>query len=55
MNSDLKAFLQPLVRVVAATLFAVCSVAFVSVPYVLGHQPGEPAEIAKADGPRHMT
>lgn len=55
MNTDLKNFLRPLVQVIAATLFAVCSVAFVSVPYSLGHVPGEPTSLAQADGPRHMT
>lgn len=55
MNTDLQNFLQPLVQVIAATLFAVCTVAFVSVPYSLGHVPGEPTVLAQADGPRHMT
>lgn len=55
MNTDLKNFLQPLFQVIAATLFAVCTVAFVSVPYSLGRVPGEPTVLAQADGPRHMT
>ena len=55
MNTDLQNFLRPLVQVIAATLFAVCTVAFVSVPYSLGHVPGEPTSLAQADGPRHMT
>ncbi|WP_168708530.1 hypothetical protein [Hydrogenophaga sp. PAMC20947] len=55
MNTDLKNFLQPIVRVVAATLFAVCTVAFVSVPYVLGQHPGDTLVDAQQSGPRHMT
>ena len=35
MNADLKNFLQPIARVVAATLFIVFTVAFFTVPYVL--------------------
>lgn len=55
MNNDLKDFLRPVVQVIAATLFAVCTVAFVTVPYSLGHVPGEAASQAQADGDRHMT
>lgn len=55
MNTDLKHFLRPLVQVIAATLFAVCTVAFVTLPYSLGHIPGDPAVLAQADGPRHLT
>lgn len=55
MNTDLKDFLRPLVQVIATTLFAVCSVAFVTLPYSLGHIPGDPAVLAQADGPRHLT
>lgn len=55
MNTDLKNFLRPLAQVIGATLFAVCTVAFVSMPYALGHFPGEPSVLALADGPRHMT
>jgi hypothetical protein len=55
MNTDLQNFLRPLAQVIGATLFAVCTVAFVSMPYALGHFPGEPAVFAQADGARHMT
>lgn len=55
MNTDLQSFLRPLAQVIGATLFAVCTVAFVSMPYVLGHFPGDPAVLAQTDGTRHMT
>ncbi|MGI9218448.1 MAG: hypothetical protein ACR2JA_15790 [Hydrogenophaga sp.] len=55
MNTDLQNFLRPLAQVIGATLFAVCTVAFVSMPYALGHFPGEPALLAQASGARHMT
>ncbi len=55
MNTDLQNFLRPLAQVIGATLFAVCTVAFVSMPYALGHFPGEPSVLAQADGARHMT
>ena len=55
MNTDLQNFLRPLAQVIGATLFAVCTVAFVSMPYALGHFPGEPTVLAQADGARHMT
>lgn len=55
MNTDLKNFLQPLVQVIAATLFVVCTVAFLSVPYTLGQHPGDPQVVSQQAGPRHMT
>ncbi len=55
MNTDLKNFLRALAQVIGATLFAVCTVAFMSMPYALGRLPGEPSVLAQADGPRHMT
>lgn len=55
MNTDLQDFLRLLVQVIAATLFAVCTVAFLSMPHALGRYPGQPPVIAQADGPRHMT
>lgn len=55
MNTDLKDFLRPLVLVIATALYAVCTVAFVTLPYSLGHIPGEPGVLAQADGPRHLT
>lgn len=55
MNTDLQNFLRPLAQVIGATLFAVCTVAFVSMPYPLGRVPGEPTVLAQAHGARHMT
>lgn len=55
MNTDLKNFIQPIARVVAATLFVVCTVAFVTVPYVLGQHPGDAVVDVHQSGPRHMT
>jgi hypothetical protein len=55
MNTDLKNFLRPLAQGIGATLFAVCTVAFVSMPYALGRVPGEPAVLVQADDARHMT
>jgi hypothetical protein len=55
MNTDLQNFLRPLAQVITATLLAVCTVAFVSVPYSIGRIPGEPAVHAQADAARHMT
>lgn len=54
MNADLVHFLRPLLRVIAATLFAVFTVAFLSLPYTLGAHPGDPHAVAQGD-PRHMT
>lgn len=54
MNADLKQFVQPLVLVIVATLFAVLTVAFLTMPYTLGTHPGDhPTEQLAA--PRHMT
>lgn len=38
-----------------STLFAVSTVAFVTLPHSLGHIPGDPAVLAQADGLRHLT
>lgn len=54
MNTDLKNFLKPLSQVIAATLFVVFTVAFLSIPYVLGGHPGDP-QVAQQDSSRHMT
>jgi hypothetical protein len=54
MNADLKNFAMPVLRVIAATLFLVFCVAFVSVPYSLGALPGEPV-VAQQASTRHMT
>lgn len=55
MNADLRNFLQPITQVVAATLFAVFSVAFVSVPFVLEQHPGDLHLPSQQTGSRHMT
>ena len=54
MNADLAHFLRPLLQVIAATLFAVFTVAFVSLPYNLASHPGDP-HAATQGAPRHMT
>ena len=54
MHRDLKHFVRLFVGVVAATLFFVLSVAFVSLPYALGATPGQPP-LAAAGAVRHMT
>lgn len=54
MNIDLKNFLQPLLQVVAVTLFAVFTVAFLSLPYTLGSTPGQ-SNPSSLSAPRHMT
>lgn len=55
MNSDLKSFLLPIVRTIAATLLFVFTVAFLSVPYALEQHPGDPQLSAGPAAPRHMT
>jgi hypothetical protein len=55
MNKDLQHFLMPLLRVVTGTLFAVFTVAFLSIPYVLQQHPGESSTHAPQTGTRHMT
>lgn len=55
MNSDLKNFLQPITQVVAATLFVVFTVAFLSVPYLLQQHPGDTQVPSQQTAPRHMT
>jgi hypothetical protein len=54
MNTDLRNFVRPLAQVIAATLFAVFTVAFVTVPYTLGTHPGDP-HAAQQGAPRHMS
>jgi len=54
MQADLKHFIQPIARVVATTLFAVFTVAFLSVPYSLGGHPGD-QQVAQTTEPRHLT
>ena len=55
MDADLKNFVQPISRVVAATAFAVFTVAFFSLPYVLQQHPGDPQVPSQQTTPRHMT
>lgn len=43
MNTSSNEMLRGFVRVFPALLFVVASLVFVSVPYVLGHHPGEVA------------
>ena len=54
MNTDLGHFLRPLLLVVASTLFAVFTVAFLSLPYTLGSHPGDP-HLTQQGLPRHLT
>ncbi len=54
MQADIQYFIQPIARVIVTTLFAVFTVAFVSVPYSLGAHPGDP-QTAQAAEPRHLT
>lgn len=54
MNPDLKSFIHAVLNAVLPTLFVVAVTAFVSIPYTLGHHPGE-ASAQKPDTPRHMT
>lgn len=55
MNADLKSFLQPITQVVAATLFVVFTVAFLSVPYALEQHPGDPQGPSRQTDVLHMT
>lgn len=55
MNTDLKNFLHPIARTIAATLFFVFTVAFLSVPYALERDPGDPLLSSHQAEPRHMT
>lgn len=55
MNADLKNFLQPITQVVAATLFVVLTVAFLSVPFVLQQHPGDLHAPSQQTASRHMT
>lgn len=55
MNPDLKSFIQPIAHTIAATLFLVFTVAFVSVPYVLQQNPGDPLSPSQQTVLRHMT
>ena len=54
MDTDLRHFLRPLLQVIAATLFTVFTVAFLSLPYCLGTHPGDPHAVVQGTA-RHMT
>ena len=55
MNHDLKNFMLTVItRAVLPTLLVVAAVSFITMPYALGHHPGEAAALPKAAA-RHMT
>lgn len=54
MNSHLKSFVQSVLRAVLPTLFIVALSAFVSIPYSLGHHPGD-TPLAAAGVARHVS
>ncbi len=55
MNQDLKNFIITVVtRAVLPTLLLVAAVSFITMPYTLGHHPGEAAASPPAMA-RHMT
>jgi hypothetical protein len=56
MPTEVKQLIFSLLRVALPTLFIVATVAFVSIPYSLGHQPGDMQQASLHTGePRHMT
>lgn len=54
MNADIKNLILAWIRVVAPTLFLVATTAFLTIPYSLGHHPGDSTP-ALTDSVRHMT
>lgn len=55
MNHDLKNFIAAVVtRAVLPTLLLVAAVAFITMPFTLGHHPGE-AAVSPQTAARHMT
>jgi hypothetical protein len=55
MNHDLKNFIVTVIaRAVLPTLLLVAAVAFITMPYTLGHHPGEAAASPQATA-MHMT
>jgi len=55
MNHDLKNFIKTVVtRAVLPALLLVAAVSFITMPYTLGHHPGEAAASPQAVA-RHMT
>ena len=55
MPYEIQAFVRTYLSIVLTTLFVVASCAFITVPYVLGQQPGDLQAHAQALGPRHLT
>ena len=56
MPAEVKQLVLSMLRVALPTLFTVATVAFVSIPYSLGHPPGEPPQASTNTGQaRHMT
>lgn len=56
MPAEVKQLVLSMLRVALPTLFTVATVAFVSIPYSLGHPPGEPPQASTNTGEaRHMT
>lgn len=54
MNPHIKSFVSPILMAVLPTLLVVATTAFISIPYVLGHHPGElPGQGVAAV--RHLT
>lgn len=55
MNTDLRNFIvSVLTRAVLPTLLLVAAVAFITMPYTLGHHPGEAASTPRSLD-RHMS
>ena len=55
MNHDLKNFIATVIaRAVLPTLLLVAAVSFITMPYTLGHHPGEAASSPQATA-MHMT
>ena len=54
MDKDLRAFLTVLLRAVLPALLLVASVAFFTIPYALGHHPGDRSPVPQASY-RHFT
>lgn len=56
MPTEVKHLILSMLRVALPTLFIVATVAFVSIPYSLGHVPGDVQQASLHAGePRHMT
>ncbi len=56
MNPDLKTFVATvIIRVVLPPLVVMAAVAFITMPYTLGHHPGEASVAVERTDYRHMT